>query len=127
MPIWNRPLQRPCIRNNDRAEGPVHIGWVGGLTRSDSHLSRIAADAGHRLEHHTGDVKGHGADRLRRLVERSSVIVVLMTVNSHKGVMLAKRTARKFNRPVFVMQRCNQEKFRSLLTSMKDRTIEGNH
>ncbi|MDD5169173.1 MAG: DUF2325 domain-containing protein [Syntrophales bacterium] len=99
----------------------MRIGWVGGLDRDDVKLSQLAANAGHEVEFHTGRLKGKGADGLRRLVERSSLVIILTTVNSHGGVQLAKREARKCKRPALVMQRCGQGRFRELLTTFNQR------
>ena len=75
----------------------MHIGWIGGLERNDATLEQLATVAGHELEFHTGDITGHGAKALRRLVKRSSFVIILTTINSHGGVQLAKRVARKHN------------------------------
>lgn len=96
----------------------MQIGWVGGLERSDSTLEQLAAAAGHKLEFHNGDVRGNGLSAIRGLVSRSSFVVILTTVNSHQGVQLAKRLARKNNRPYLVMKRCGQSRFRQLLTAI---------
>ena len=96
----------------------MRIGWVGGLERSDSILEQLAAAAGHQLEYHNGDIRGNGLTAMRGLVKRSSVVVILTTVNSHQGVQLAKRLARKQNRPFVVMKRCGQSGFRRLLVDM---------
>jgi len=93
----------------------MRIGWVGGLTRSEVHLARMAAKAGHELEYHDGNIRGHRADKLRKLVDRSALVIILTTINSHQGVHLAKRIARKHNRPAIVMQRCSQFTFREIL------------
>lgn len=104
----------------------MRICWVGGLTRSEVHLARMAATAGHELEYHDGDVRGHGADKLRKLVNRSSIVIILITLNSHKGVQLAKRIARKRNRPAVVMQRCSQVAFRELLAEFEGKDFAYN-
>jgi len=93
----------------------MRIGWVGGLTRSEVYLAGTAAAAGHELEYHNGDVRGHRADRLRKLVDRSALVIILTTINSHQGVQLAKRMARKHGRPAIVMPRCSQVTFRDIL------------
>jgi hypothetical protein len=99
----------------------MRIGWVGGLMRSEVHLARMAAAAGHELEYHNGDVRGHCADKLRKLVDRSAFIIILTTINSHQSVQLAKRIARKHNRPAIVMQRCSRVTFCELLAEFKGR------
>lgn len=93
----------------------MHIGWVGGLERSEVYLAEIAAGEGHELEYHNGDVKGQRADKLRNIVDRSALVIILTTINSHKGVQLAKRMARKYNCPTIVMQRCGPVAFREIL------------
>ena len=96
----------------------MHIGWVGGLDRSDSTFEQLAAAAGHKLEFHNGDVRGNGFKALRGLVKRSRFVIILTTINSHQGVQLTKRLAHKHNCPSIVMQRCGQSRFRQLLTAI---------
>jgi len=55
---------------------------------------------------------------MRGLVKRSSFVVILTTINSHQGVQLAKRLARKQNRPFVVMKRCGQSGFRQFLAEI---------
>lgn len=98
----------------------MHIGWVGGLEKSDADFEQLATNAGHELEFHTGDIRGHGAKALRSLVQRSSFVIILTTVNSHGGVQLAKRVARRHKRPAVVMQRCGQSRFRQLLAGIDE-------
>jgi DNA-binding LytR/AlgR family response regulator len=95
----------------------MQIGWVGGLNRSETYLTSMATAAGHKLEFHNGDVRGNGFKGLRRLVHRSSFVIILITINSHQGVQLAKRMARKNNCPAIVMQRCSPFTFRELLAA----------
>ena len=97
----------------------MRIGWVGGLKRSGTYLARIAAEAGCELEYHNGNVRGRGADGLANLVERSSCVIILTTINSHMGVQLAKQMALRQKRPVFVMQRCGPHTFRRLLDTIQ--------
>lgn len=99
----------------------MRIGWVGGLTRSEAYLAEMAAKEGHELEYHNGDVKGHRAGKLRNLVDRSALVIILTTINSHKGVQLAKQMARKHNCPAIVMQRCGPVAFRKLLAGFDGR------
>ncbi|MRR18261.1 MAG: DUF2325 domain-containing protein [Deltaproteobacteria bacterium] len=96
----------------------MRIGWVGGLERSDSTFEQLAVAAGHKLEFHNGDVRGNGLNAMRGLVNRSSVVVILTTINSHQGVQLAKRLARKQNRPFVVMKRCGRSGFRQFLSNI---------
>jgi Uncharacterized protein conserved in bacteria (DUF2325) len=105
-------------QENRKRRFPMRIGWVGGLSRSETYLVKIAADAGHELEYHNGNVKGRGAGELASLVDRSSFLIILITVNSHQGVRLAKQMARKRKRPAIVLQRCGQLAFRKVLAAI---------
>ena len=96
----------------------MQIGWVGGLNRSETYLTSMATAAGHKLEFHNGDVRGNGFKGLRRLVNRSSFVIILITINSHQGVQLTKRLAHKHNCPSIVMQRCGRSSFRQLLAAI---------
>lgn len=98
----------------------MRIGWVGGLNRSEKYLTGLLAAAGHQLEYHNGNVRGNRAAKLRKLVDRSALVIILTTVNSHAGVKIAKQTARKHNRSVIVMQRCNQHAFRGILAGLNE-------
>ena len=93
----------------------MRIGLIGGLSRSETSFAKIASDAGHELEFHTGEISRHGAGRLRRLVERSDFIIILTGINSHQAVWLAKRAVREFMRPSVVMNKCGPDAFRELL------------
>lgn len=83
----------------------MRIGWIGGLTRSETQLVKMAADAGHVLEFHAGKMGGRGPVNLRNLVDRSELVVILTAINSHQAVWQAKEAARKYKRPVIVVWR----------------------
>jgi hypothetical protein len=93
----------------------MRIGWVGGLTRNEGELRRIAERAGHALDFHTGEVGGRGASDLRSIVERADFLVVVTDVNSHGAVILARRLAQKLGRGCLVVQRCGPSRFQALL------------
>jgi hypothetical protein len=93
----------------------MRIGLIGGLTRNEAQLVKIAADAGHQLEFHTGETYGRGVGRLKGLVERSDFVIILTAINSHQAVWLAKQAAREFRRSSMVMRNCGQDSFRELM------------
>jgi hypothetical protein len=93
----------------------MRIGLIGGLTRSEAQLVKMANDAGHELEFHTGEIRGRGACALRSIIERSDFVIILITVNSHQAVWIAKRAVREFKRPSIVMRKCGPDTFRDLL------------
>ncbi len=73
----------------------MRIGWVGGLDRSKALLSEVAERAGHTFEMHEGHVGGRGTRELERIVARCDVLVIVTELNSHGGVLHAKRMARR--------------------------------
>lgn len=96
----------------------MQIGWIGGLDRNESHYVRLAEDAGHALDFHTGRLDGRGSDQLRSLVERSDLVIVVTDVNSHGAVQLARRVAHKAGKPVHIARRVGPSAFRQLLASL---------
>ena len=96
----------------------MRIAFIGGLDRNQAQLERIAEEAGHRLEFHTGDTGGRGASEMRAAIERADFVIVLTDVNSHGGVLLAKRICQKLGRGVFVVRRCGFSRFQQLLDAM---------
>jgi len=99
----------------------MRIGWIGGLTRTENNLTKTAAKAGHVLEFHSGIMRGRGVAELRRLVDRSEIVVILTGVNSHQAVWLAKDEARRHNRPFILMQKCGLSSFREFLDGLEKR------
>lgn len=85
----------------------------------EGQLARLAAASGHALEFHDGDTRGHGAGALRNLVDRSEFVIILITINSHGGVKLAKQMVRMRNRPSIVLPKCGQSTFRRILEGLQ--------
>ncbi len=96
----------------------MKIAWIGGLDRNERALEEIAATAGHRLFFHCGDVRGRGAEELRGLVKRADVVVVVTSVNSHGGVLFAKKFARQAGRPVVITRSGSSSTLEQLLGEM---------
>src|SRR4051794_33824057 len=97
----------------------MRIGIVGGLDRNQRDLESLARAHGHRLETHTGNLSGPGATAgLRSLVLRSDLVLVLTDVNSHNAVKLARKLARRWNRPVSLMRRVGQVQFDLMLKGL---------
>ncbi len=96
----------------------MRIGWIGGLTRNESQISRMAEWAGHTLEFHSGDMSGSGADQLRRLVERVDFVVLVTEINSHGAVILTKKLCHRLGRGSLVMRSCGTSRFQALLDAL---------
>jgi hypothetical protein len=96
----------------------MRIGVVGGLDRSAPHLEAIAREAGHVLEHHHGRTGGNGSRAIERLVERSDIVLILMDVNSHGAVAVAKRAARDAGRRSVVMRQCGVSRLAEVIRTL---------
>jgi hypothetical protein len=83
----------------------MRIGWVGGLDRSRPLLFEVALGAGHTLEMHYGHVGGRGSRELEGIVARCDVLVIVTELNSHGGVMHAKRLAQRMGRPALIVRK----------------------
>ena len=92
----------------------MHIGIVGGLDRAEPLLARIAADAGHSVEFHTGRTNTRGMAQLDALVERAELVVVCTDINSHGGVQYARRLAARRGRPLVIVRRLGAKSFAEL-------------
>jgi hypothetical protein len=96
----------------------MKIAVVGGIERNESQMARMAANCGHTLESHTGRIGGRGSSELRRLIEKSSFVIIQITVNSHGGVQLAKRVAKQSDIPSIIVPRIGAAAFKELLESI---------
>jgi len=105
----------------------MKIAIVGGLERNEIQFRQIASKKGHILGYHNGKVGGRGAKELNRLVTSSSFVIILMTVNSHGGVQMAKRMARQKNRPSIILMRCGLGTFKNILNSLEEKYINKNN
>jgi hypothetical protein len=94
----------------------MRIGLIGGLTRNGTELAKMAADAGHQLEFHSGETSGRGVDRLKCLVARSDIVIILTAINSHQAVWFTKQAVRESRRPSMVLRNCGVDVFREILT-----------
>ena len=100
----------------------MRIGWIGGLTRNEAQLARMAQWAGHLLDFHSGEMNGSGADQLRRLIDRADFIVLVTEINSHGAVILTKKMCHKLGRGSLVTRSCGTGRFQSLLDALAIRS-----
>ena len=99
----------------------MRIGFVGGISRQEPQLAQLAAQAGHPIEFHVGDVRGRGAADLRALVARADLVVIVTDQNSHGGARMAKLLARQLGRASVVLSRCGVARFAALLDALAAR------
>jgi len=96
----------------------MKIALVGGLVRLEAQLAKLAAEAGHEIEWHTGEVGGRGAEGLKAVIERSDVVLILTEINCHGSMYLAKKVARQLGRNAMVMRKCGPAKFQAVLAHL---------
>lgn len=93
----------------------MHIGLVGGIDRNAPFYGELARECGHSVECHTGHLAGRGSESLLALIDRSDVVVVVTEVNSHGGVLGARRLSKARGRPCLLVRKMGTARFRRLL------------
>jgi|SRR5580658_5382687 hypothetical protein len=96
----------------------MRIGWVGGLDRSKALFEELAMRAGHTLEMHEGHVGGRGSLILEGVVTRCDVLVIVTELNSHGGVMHAKRLARRAGRKSVIVRKGSITSLQRVIASL---------
>lgn len=96
----------------------MRITCIGGLDRNEAKLEKMAAQAGHRLEFHTGITGGRGAAEIRAAIERADFVIVVTDINSHGGVLLARKLCRQLGRAALVVRKCGITRFQQLLEAI---------
>lgn len=96
----------------------MHIALVGGLDRSEAQYRQLAQRAGHTIDWHTGDLAGRGAGTLESMVERSDLVIVVTSVNSHGAVWRARKLAKLRKKQLMLLARCGVSKFGSVLSEL---------
>jgi hypothetical protein len=96
----------------------MRIAVVGGLDRHVASLAKQAAGAGHVAEFHHGRVGGRSAQDLEAIVERSDVVVIVIGVNSHGAVSIAKKAARRSGCAAVIARTCGPSRFEQILSAL---------
>lgn len=99
----------------------MHIVIVGGREKNEVDLSQIATSHGHTIECHDGKVGGRGIDSIRAAVARASIVVIVTEVNSHGGVLAAKKEAARLGKPKMVVNKFSSARLRGLLSAFEQR------
>ncbi len=95
----------------------MHVGIVGGLSRTARLWERAAMDLGHSIECHDGRTNARGTESLEALVERSDFVVVITDVNSHGGVQITRKLAVQRGRPHVLVRRLRPAKLAELIAT----------
>lgn len=92
----------------------MRIGVVGGVERLEARLTEVGRRVGHTLEFHDGHMSSTASGRLAALVERSDLVVIITSVNSHNAVIQARNLARERGRPICLVRRLGPSQLRAL-------------
>jgi hypothetical protein len=96
----------------------MHIGIVGGVDRAEEIYRERATKAGVELDFHCGDQSGRGGATLDALVQRSDVVVVVTSVNSHAAVWRARKQAKRLGRRCVLVNHFGIARFNALLNEL---------
>jgi fructose-specific phosphotransferase system component IIB len=96
----------------------MHIVIVGGLDRAESQLERMAQQAGHSFELHTGHMGGRGSTNLESAIERAQLVIVVTDLNSHGAVQVARKTASRLGRSLLIVRKCSTARFSQVLAAL---------
>jgi hypothetical protein len=102
----------------------MNIGWIGGMNRAEADLVRMAHAAGHHLDFHNGNTAGRGAEQIESLVERSDFVIIVTELNSHNGVILARKMVRKHDRGSLLTRRFGAARFQGLLDALESTPLK---
>jgi hypothetical protein len=100
----------------------MQVAIVGGLERHEPELARRAAALGHTLEFHRGRVGGRHSDELESMVQRCDVAVIVVQVNSHGAMYIAKKVAARHGRPTIISRTGSPSSISAILDSLDPRT-----
>ncbi len=104
----------------------MHIVIVGGLDRAEAQLERMAQQAGHSFELHTGHMGGRGSTNLESAIERAHLVVIVTDLNSHGAVQVARKTASRLGRSMLIVRKCSTARFAQVLGALAATGSTGN-
>jgi hypothetical protein len=99
----------------------MHIVVIGGREKNEVELTQIATHRGYSIECHDGNVAGRGSASIRHAVARATLVVIVTEINSHSGVLTAKRQAQRSNKLTMVVSRLSSARLRGLLDAIDQR------
>lgn len=94
---------------------PLRVAFVCGMDRLERTIVEAGEALGVEIEVHRGNVHGRGSDALERVIRRADRVVVVTGLNSHGGVLTAKRIARQAGVELEIVNHCGIATARELL------------
>lgn len=99
----------------------MRVGIIGGAERNELQYRRVAEEAGHELEFHSGKLSSCGSSSLEALVRRCDLVVIATDTNSHAAVRTARSLMRTRGTTPLLIRRMGVSRLAELLSN----TAEG--
>jgi hypothetical protein len=96
----------------------MQVAIVGGLERHEPEIERRASALGHTVEFHRGRVGGRHSDELESMVQRCDVTVIVVQVNSHGAMYIAKKVAARHGHPALLSRTGSPSSISAILESL---------
>jgi hypothetical protein len=96
----------------------MRIGIIGGAERNELQYRRVAEEAGHELEFHSGKLSSCGSSSLEALVRRCELVVIATDTNSHAAVRAARGMMRTRGTTPILVRRFGVSRLSELLASV---------
>jgi predicted dehydrogenase len=93
----------------------MKVGIIGGAERNELQYRRVAEEAGHELEFHSGKLSSCGSSSLEALVKRCDLVVIATDTNSHAAVRTARSLMRARGTAPLLIRRLGVSRLAELL------------
>ena len=95
----------------------MRVGIIGGAERNELQYRRVAEEAGHELEFHSGKLSSCGSSSLEALVKRCDLVVIATDTNSHAAVRTARSLMRSRGTTPLLIRRMGVSRLAELLAN----------
>jgi hypothetical protein len=99
----------------------MRVGIIGGAERNELQYRRVAEEAGHELEFHSGKLSSCGSSSLEALVKRCDLVVIATDTNSHAAVRTARSLMRSRGTTPLLIRRMGVSRLAELLANTEQR------
>jgi hypothetical protein len=96
----------------------MQVAIVGGLERHEPEIARRAESHGHSVEFHRGRMGGRHSEELESMVQRCDVVVIVIQVNSHGAMYIAKKAATRLGKPALISRTGSPSNVTAILASL---------
>jgi hypothetical protein len=96
----------------------MRVGIIGGAERNELQYRRVAQEAGHALEFHSGKLSSCGSASLEALVRRCDLVVIATDTNSHAAVRAARSLMRTLGSSPLLVRKFGVSRLTELLAGL---------